>query len=465
MILKRKIFLRVSGLLAAMIVAVAGLSCVFAVEHHRASVKDVFGAQLAVLSDRAEGLVLWDDRVALRDMLLGMVRDHEVVEYAFIERRGRPFIHTFERGVPEALLGLPTGAAQTLVLRELEDEHGRRFFDMAVSVGDEQAVIHLGLSSEAIDRQVLGEVLTIAGLGLAAIAVGVVLAGVTARLITREVDQAADALRAEISERRRAEEALSRYRDGLEELVQQRTRALEESQAKMRQAERLASIGTFAAGVAHEVNNPLASILMTARHALKSEHERGAVETLLKEIIEDTERCARIVKGILLFAKHQPSDKRPVNLNDIVQRARDLIREYADRRGVRLELEASDHLPTVLGNATQLVQVFVNVISNAIEASHAGQTVAVQTERKPDRIRVRVEDHGRGMIDEERQCAFDPFFTTRTKEGGTGLGLSVVHGTVTEHGGMISIDTAPGRGTTVAIEFPLDGSSANTRTS
>ena len=455
MILKRKIFLRVSVLLAAVIVAVTALTCAFAVKYHRARAKDIFGAHLAVLSDRAEELVLWDDRVALKNMLRGTVRDHDVVEYAFIERRGRPYVHTFERGIPKALLGLPTGSPGASVVREVENEQGHRMFDLAMPVGAEQAVLHLGLSSKAIDRQALPQVLSVMMLGVAAIAVGIILAVVTTGLITREVDQTTSALRAEISERRRAEEELARYRDHLEELVQQRTRALEESQERMRQAERLASIGTFAAGIAHEINNPLASILMTARHASRSVQDRGIVETLLREIIEDTERCARVVKGVLQFARQERSEKRPVNLNDVVRRARDLTRKYAQRRGVRLELTVSDNLPSVAANPTELEQVFVNVINNAIEASREGQVVGVRTEQASGKVRVRVQDRGRGMTAEERQHAFDPFFTTRAKEGGTGLGLSMVHGNVTDHGGTINIETESGQGTTVTIEFPL----------
>ena len=422
MTLKRRIFLRLSGLLAALIVAVTALTCFFALEHHRVSTRDIFSAQLGVLCDRAGSLILWEDRVALSDLLRGTVGDHDVVEYAFIERLGRPYVHTFDKGVPRGLLELQTPTTGIAVVRELESTQGRRFLDLGMSIGDEQAVLHLGLSSEAIDRQVLPQVLSVVALGGAAVVIGIMLAAVATGLITREVDQATGALRAEISERKRAEQELARYRDQLEELVQQRTRALEESQDKIRQAERLASIGTFAAGVAHEINNPLASILMSARYALRSMQDRSIVGTSLGEIIEDTERCAHIVKGILLFAKKQPSENEGVNLNDVVQRAAGLTRKHADRCGVHLQVDVSADLPSVAANRIELEQVFVNVIENAIEASSKGQTVDVQTAPGRDTVLVRVQDRGRGMTPEEKRHAFDPFFTTRAKEGGSGLG-------------------------------------------
>jgi len=231
---------------------------------------------------------------------------------------------------------------------------------------------------------------------------------------------------------------------------------------KLRHSERLASLGAFAAGLAHEVNNPLASILMTARLAQKSRRNSRTAKTALEEIVEDAERCARIVKGVLQFAKKQPSEKWPLKLNDIVRRAGDLARRYAHRRGVRLEVKLCESLPSLVANRTDVEQAFVNVINNAIEASEAGQCVVVRAERTSDKARVRVQDHGRGMTKEEKERAFDPFFTTRSKDGGIGLGLSMAHGTVAEHNGTISIDTEPGRGTTVTIEFPLLAPSAET---
>lgn len=462
MILRRRILLRVSGLLTTMIVAVTALICAFAVKYQRTSIKDIFGAQLAVLADRVEQLVLWDDRVALKEMLGATVSDHDIVEYAFIERRGRTYVHTFGKGIPKALLGLPMGSPGTPVVRELESEQGRRLFDMAMPINGEQAVLHLGLSSEAIDRQALAPIPSVILLGALAIALGVILAGATAGLITREVDQTTNALRSEIAERKQAQQELARYRDHLEELVRRRTRELEESQARMRQVEQLASIGNFAAGVAHEINNPLASILSSAQYALRPGRDRGILERALQEIAEDTGRCARVVSDVLQFARQVRFEKQTVNLNDIVQRAAELTRNHAQQRGVRLELGLSESLPSVTGNPAGLEQVSVNVINNAIEASSEGQQVVLQTEHDSDTVRFCVQDSGRGMSDEEKQHAFDPFFTTRVKEGGSGIGLSIAHGYVTVHGGTISINTQLGRGTVITIEFPMSLPSTDT---
>ncbi len=463
MTLNRRIFIRVSGLVAGLIAIVTWLACAFAVSHHRASTKDIFSAQLTVVSDRAERLMLLDDRVALKELLRGMVDDHDEVEYAFVERGGQPYIHTFESGVPRDLLTVPSESAGAPATHELERATGGRFTDMALQVGDERAGLHLGLSREAIDRQVLPQVLSIVALGAGAVLVGLALAGAATRLITREVDQTTNALRAEITERERTQQELARYRDQLEDLVEQRTSALAESQAKMRQSERLASIGTFAAGVAHEINNPLTSILMSARHALRSIEDRLNVETSLQEVIDEADRCGHIVKGLLLFAKHQPSEKEALNLNDVLYRAAGLVRGYGGRRNVSIETATDDRIASVVANSTEMEQVFVNVIKNAIDASDEGQAINVQSEQDGRSILIHVRDRGRGMAPEEEKHAFDPFFTTRAGEGGSGLGLSIVHGTVTEHGGTVGISTESGAGTVITITLPRSPDPASER--
>ena len=231
-------------------------------------------------------------------------------------------------------------------------------------------------------------------------------------------------------------------------------RERKQAEESLRHAERLAALGTFAAGIAHEINNPLAAIQMTARHGLKVNGNPQEVETILREIVEDTERCGRIVASVLQFARKQPSTKAPVPLAEVLQAACARTQTYAREGQVRVELHVPDLLPTVEANATELEQVFINLITNAVQASRAGQTVVVRAERLADRVRVRVEDHGQGMSAEMRAHALDPFFTTRASAGGTGLGLSMVHGIVTGHGGKIDIESQLDRGTTVTVELP-----------
>lgn len=226
------------------------------------------------------------------------------------------------------------------------------------------------------------------------------------------------------------------------------------AEEKLGHAERLAALGTFAAGMAHELNNPLTAILMTARHGLKTTQDARLVDTVLHEIVEDAERCARIVGGVLQFARQEPPAKAPVPLAEVLRGLGDRAQQYARQHGVRVELRLPDHLPIVNANAAELEQALFNLLTNAVHASRARQAVVVRAEPVGQRVRICVQDRGQGMSAETREHAFDPFFTTRAREGGTGLGLSTAHGIVTEHGGTIQIESRLGRGTTVAVELP-----------
>ena len=258
----------------------------------------------------------------------------------------------------------------------------------------------------------------------------------------------------DITERKSIEQELDRHRHQLEELVERRTRELEATREQARRSEWLASLGTFAAGIAHEINNPLAAILLTARHGLKVLSKPRELKTVLQEIAEDGERCAQIVSRVLWFARQEPSEKTPVSLAEVLPKACAQVEKYTLDRRARLVLQVPDDLPKVNADAAELEQVFVNLLTNAIHAGGTQKDVSVRAESVGETVRIRVQDHGCGMSDEIRAHAFDPFYTTRVREGGTGLGLSVAHGIITNHGGGIHIESSEGRGTTVTVELP-----------
>ncbi|MCK4660921.1 MAG: PAS domain S-box protein [Phycisphaerae bacterium] len=270
---------------------------------------------------------------------------------------------------------------------------------------------------------------------------------------------AANALGAAI-QRKQVEEELARHRENLEELVEQRTNELEESRVQLRRSERLASIGTLAAGIAHEINNPVGVILLSAQNAVrrlnKPEHE-AAIHRALDNIIEDARRCGHIVRSVLQFARSEKTDKWPNDLGRLIGRAADLTRGYAEKNQAVLKTHYPNNLPEVVVNPVQLTQVLVNLIQNAIEAGEAGIRVEVGAVATVRGVRVTVQDNGRGLSDEQKEHLFDPFYTTRRSSGGTGLGLSIVHGIITEHGGSLDLQGQLGYGTTISFELPAVG--------
>jgi PAS domain S-box-containing protein len=231
-----------------------------------------------------------------------------------------------------------------------------------------------------------------------------------------------------------------------------------EIEARLRQTERLTSIGTLAAGIAHEVNNPLAAMIMTAQ-LLRRKNLGPEINRMLDDVIEDGKRCAKIVRSVQKFARQEPSDRVPLDLNDIVRAAEELSHTQLRHSGIELRLELTDGLPPVVGDATELEQVLLNLITNAAHASEKGQAVVVSTNAGDGFARISVKDEGHGMSEETKKHVFDPFFTTRVRQGGSGLGLSIAYGLVEEQGGTIGVDSEVGRGTTITVSLPVSSES------
>ncbi len=262
----------------------------------------------------------------------------------------------------------------------------------------------------------------------------------------------------DITERKQTEEELERHRNHLEELVDQRTRELERSREDLRRTERLASVGTLAAGVAHQINNPIGAILNAAELALlcgEDPEAREIWQQALEDNVQEAKRCGRIVKSILRFSRDGHAEKSRGDMNEVVERACQLVGSYASKKGVVLEVQTCQPSRAIWMSAIEMEQVLVNVIRNAIESRSEGGRVSVRTMCGSKTISIEVRDNGRGIGQEALVHVFDPFQTTRSIEGGTGLGLSVAHGIVVDHGGTISMESEPGTGTVVAIELPL----------
>jgi signal transduction histidine kinase len=269
-----------------------------------------------------------------------------------------------------------------------------------------------------------------------------------------------------VMERRRAEEELELYRDQLEELVEKRTRELVESRERLRHAERLAAVGTLAAGIAHEINNPIAAILAAAQLALISEGDsesQGSWRIALRDIEREAMRCGKIVKSVLQFSRNQPTEKWIQDLQEVVRSARDAASRYAHQNGVMVQAEMDESPLPVLMNPIEMEQVLLNLIRNAIESCPAEHTVIVHCRRGSDSAYVEVRDRGKGIGPDDLRRIFDPFFTTRLLQGGIGLGLSVAHGIVVDHGGSLDVESRPGEGTTMRLCLPLSDHSGTTR--
>lgn len=226
-------------------------------------------------------------------------------------------------------------------------------------------------------------------------------------------------------------------------------------QEQLRHADRLATIGQLAAGVAHELNEPLGAILGFAQLARKS---NGLPEQAHKDIgkIEHATLHAReVVNKLLIFARQMPAHKTLVNLNRIVEEGLYFLESRCAKEGVKLVRDLADELPDITADPVQLNQVLVNLVVNALQASTAGAKLTIRTRNNKDSVLLIVEDTGEGMSGKVRKQIFVPFFTTKDVGHGTGLGLPVVHGIVSSHGGTIEVESEEGKGSRFTIIIPL----------
>ncbi len=226
----------------------------------------------------------------------------------------------------------------------------------------------------------------------------------------------------------------------------------------LEQSQRLAALGTLAAGVAHEINNPIGAILAIAQNARRRcDEDPGAagLAAALDKIVTNVRRCGQIARSMLQFARQERTEKWPCDLNEVTERAVASTSAYADEREVHILREFGPGPLAVVINPLAIEQVACNLLRNAIEASPRGEPVRIMTRAADPCVRLEVADRGRGIHTAQRRRIFEPFFTTRQAEGGTGLGLSIVHGIVQEHGGRIDLAGDDEYATRVVVTLPI----------
>jgi two-component system NtrC family sensor kinase len=231
-------------------------------------------------------------------------------------------------------------------------------------------------------------------------------------------------------------------------------------QARITQSDKLAALGQLAAGVMHEINNPLATISACVA-AIQGRLPRSGVEgagEYLDIIDKEVDRCTRIVDGLLDFSRPKGKSKAPVALNRLVEDTLFLLKHHDRFKHLQVVRDLAPSDPRTMGNAEQLIQVLMALMLNAVDAMESGGQLTLRTAAargRPDEVVVEVEDTGIGISRADQSKIFEPFFTTKPPGRGTGLGLSICYGIVEDHRGRIEVDSAPGRGSTFRIHLPM----------
>jgi len=232
---------------------------------------------------------------------------------------------------------------------------------------------------------------------------------------------------------------------------------------RLLQSQKLAALGQLSAGMAHEINNPLAIIRQEAewmQQVLKKAEavagkEGEELQGSLRQIVQQVDRCTEIIRNLLDFARKREPVIQAVEINRIIEDMTMLVEKEAKHHNIKIVREYDRELPMIFSDAPQLRQVVLNLLTNAAHAIGQDGAITITTNQKGDgAIRILISDTGCGITPENLKKIFDPFFTTKPEGQGTGLGLSICHGIIQRLGGKIGVDSTVGRGTTFTIVLP-----------
>jgi len=243
----------------------------------------------------------------------------------------------------------------------------------------------------------------------------------------------------------------------LEKKVEERTEEIRKMQSHLIQQEKLASLGKLAAGIAHEINNPLGGILIYSHLLLEETDKSSPKHDNLKKIVKETTRCKDIVKSLLQFARPRDPEMTLTDVNEILENSLSIMERQALFQNIKLIKKYSNDLPKIVADSAQLQQVFMNIILNGAEAMDGNGKFTIKTSLGRDKKNIHVElaDTGHGIKEEDKKRLFEPFFTTKEVGKGTGLGLAISYSIIQKHEGTIKVKSQLGKGSTFTVIIPV----------
>jgi len=278
----------------------------------------------------------------------------------------------------------------------------------------------------------------------------------------RMLKEAAEAIAAGNLDHKLSPDKISGF-DMLDEAFNYMSKSLKDHDEKLHKAheqlartERLTALGEMAAGVAHEINNPLGGILLYSNLVLEDVPEDTPARENMEKIIYQTNRCKGIVQNLLDFARTPTGDMLPLKINSVINTSLSLVKDQSMFHGIEIKTTLAQDLPEAIGDRARLEEVFLNLFINAADAMKGKGTLTITTGlSRNNSVTITVSDTGEGINKEHLPHIFEPFFTTKEPGRGTGLGLSIVYGIIRKHNGVIDAESEPGKGTTFIILLPL----------
>lgn len=278
-----------------------------------------------------------------------------------------------------------------------------------------------------------------------------------------EMGELTDAFNQMTASLKSARMELEEWGKNLEAKVVDRTREIKRMQAQLINAEKLASLGRLVAGITHEINNPLTGILMFATLTSRSPELPPSLKSDMDIVISQAKRCAKIVRGLLDFARESIPQKKLASINEVMDSTLDFICCQSSFHNINIFRDYQTDLPPIMVDENQIEQVFVNMLINASQSMPKGGNITIKTfKENGESVCLQIIDTGCGIAEEDLEKIFEPFFTTKSEKG-TGLGLSVSYGIIERHGGKISVQSKVKEGTTFTITLPLSPEGKETR--
>lgn len=267
----------------------------------------------------------------------------------------------------------------------------------------------------------------------------------------------------DISERKRVQEQLHLYSENLERMVEERTRELDRARAELFMSSKLAAMGRLGAGIAHQLNSPICGSLLVLDSLMESAEAGSATAeklAVLRRTIAGMRDVIDCMLALAMVGKDGSAACADIDINQVIRRIVGFETLECHKRGIRIEARYADAVPSVFAMVGEIDQVILNVMNNAIESMSDGGVLSVESFDDGDWIRVDVRDTGEGILGEDMEKIFEPFYTTKRKQRSLGLGLSIVRETLARHGGTVRVSSAPGQGSVFSLRIPVVGKGA-----
>lgn len=407
------------------------------------------------LASNAAEPLLTEDLLTLQRLLNSVKEVEEDVAYVYITSPGGHIrAHTFEDGFPKELLGVNVVSNQDHSAQLLDTDAGY-IRDIAVPILEGRAgSVHVGMSEINIRNNIILMTRALIGVTFLLVLNGALLAYTVGNMMAKPI-YAITRGAEEVGKGNLDYVIKVKGGDEIGELAKafnQMTRNLKTSTDMLVQSEKLASLGQLAAGLAHEINNPLTNILLDAEAIRDMEMDEDTRKERLDEIVSQVEATGKIVTNLLEFSRQSEPMTLPTEIEKLIDEALEIA--TLNIGDVEVIKDYEGNLPEVRGDPIQLKQVFLNIILNSLQAMPKGGRLEIATSMEDEFIKISFEDTGTGISGENLNKVFDPFFTTKKVGEGTGLGLSICLGIIERHGGKIDVQSQPGKGSVFTVRLP-----------